>query len=108
MADADVRAKQICRTFSREFNLSFFRWIHSNNQNVLQTSNHFQTDHNQVQTCIKAGEKYKKNTRVTKNKVGRLILNERKKTSATVPRTEEARENNEEMVVSLKIRKNLE
>ena len=60
MADADVSTKQNRRAFSREFKTSVVQWFHSNNKNVLQTSNHFKIDRKQVQTWIKAEKKIRK------------------------------------------------
>ena len=71
MADADVSTKQTRRAFSREFKLSVVQWFHSNNKNVLQTSNHFKIDRKQVRTWIKAEKKIRKQKSKSMNGRGR-------------------------------------
>ena len=71
MADADVSTKQTRRAFSRVFKLSVVQWFHSNNTNVLQTSNHFKIDGKQVRTWIKAEEKIRKQKSKSVNERGR-------------------------------------
>ena len=71
MADADFSTKQTRRAFSREFKLSIVQWFHSNNKNVLQTSNHFKIDRKQVRTWIKAEKKIRKQKSKSMNERGR-------------------------------------
>ena len=71
MADADVSTKQTRRVFPREFKLSVVQWFHSNNTNILQTSNHFTIDRKQVRTWIKAEEKMRKQKSKSMNERGR-------------------------------------
>ena len=71
MADADVSTKQTRRAFSREFKLSVVQWFHSNNKNVLQTSNHFKIDRKQLRTWIKAEKKIRKQKSKSMNERGR-------------------------------------
>ena len=81
--------------------------IYSNNQNKLQTCNTFKLTVNKFEHASKLKKEYQnKNSRVRKNKVEKHIVNKWNK-SATVPRTEETRENNEK-IVSLKIQENHE
>ena len=67
MSDADLGIKQTQWEFFREFKVSDVQWFHSNDQNVLQISNHFTIDREEVLTWIKAKEKIRKQKRKSKN-----------------------------------------
>ena len=69
MAEAAEKSRR--RAFSREFKLSVVQWFHTNDKNVLQTSNHFKVDWKQVRNWVKMETRIRKQKAKSRDERGR-------------------------------------